>query len=168
MLEFKAVKMKTISTFIAIIIAVSLTIVSAIIIYPMISKVVTQQTQSIQTAEQIECANARIRILKDTIQCKYENGKITYLNFSVENYGTIDLYNLKVVLKANDKYFTFDLLDSQTNKAFTKENPLRKGETRQVKADLNQDITSYNIDWINVITHCMNIDSGKVFGISCL
>jgi FlaG/FlaF family flagellin (archaellin) len=124
-----------------------------------------------QTEQETTCNWGGIRVLTETIKCNFAgNGSSTnpeYLNFSVHNSGSINLYNLKVQVYVGGIARTYDLYEVTTNLTFTPSYPLKPEEIKTVAANITEDLPFSDADWIRVITQCSNVNSGYIRDVDC-
>jgi flagellin-like protein len=165
--------MKAISPFVASVLLIAIVIASAAIISAWYTSLIRTQASTIgsQTQESVTCSYGGIRILTETIKCDFSgNGSSAspeYLNFSIENSGSINLYNFKVLVYIQGLVYQFDLIDALTNSSFTQSNPLRPDEVKTVKANITVNMPLADASWIEVITQCPGVNSGRINDIDC-
>ena len=165
--------MKGISPFVAAVLLIVVVVAAGGIISMWYTSLTKQQAQYVteRTEEAVECQYGGIRILTETIKCDFSgNGTATnpeYLNFSVENSGSINLYDLKVIVYLNGISYNFPVYEALTNLTFTENYPLRPDEIKTVVANITQDLPLADADWIRLITNCPQVNSGNIEDIDC-
>jgi hypothetical protein len=165
--------MKAISPFIASVLLIAIAIASGVIISTWYTSLIKTQSSTVgtQAQESVTCSYGGIRILTETIKCDFSgNGSSAapeYLNFSVENSGSINLYNFKVLVYLQGITYQFDVVDALTNSSFTDSNPLKPDEVRTVKANITVDMPLADATWIELLTQCPGVNSGKIYDIDC-
>jgi flagellin-like protein len=160
--------MKGISPFIAIILLVAITVSVGSLISMWYFGLLGKQTETIEeeTTTKIRCIHGSILIWDSTIKCDF-SGATDYLNFTVENTGTIDLYNLKVQINNGSLIFgPYNVTDILTGSTFNSSFPLKPGWKRDVKVDITDDIVGNKLEWINIITQCVDVED-KSYNIPC-
>lgn len=165
--------MKGLSAFIAAILLIALVISVGAIIAVWFTGFIKEQATLVgeKTKEEIECQYGGIRVLTETIKCNFSGNGTSinpeYLNFSIENSGKINLYNLIVQIHIQGLTESFDLLEAGTNLSFTENYPLKPAWIKTVFANITKNLPLSDADWLRVITQCANVDSGRIFEIDC-
>ncbi len=159
---------KAVSPLVAVVLLIALVLVSASLISSWYVNFLKTQRERVgeQTSTKIECYYGGIRVLTDTIECNF-SGSDDYLNFTVENSGNVDLYDLWVEIYIGGKVYSFVLKDSLTDKNFTSSYPLRPGRSASVYAVVTQDLPGGVIEWMRVTTQCSSVDSGRIPWVDC-
>jgi hypothetical protein len=165
--------MKGISQFIAVILLIAISVAIGAIVSLWYSGLISKQAGEVekQIEKATECSFGGIRILAETIRCDFSgNGTPSNpdnLNFTVENSGSINLYDLRVQILVSGLVYTFDVLDAQNNLTFSSNYPLRPDESKTVKANITKDLPLADAEWIKLITQCSGVNSGYIRDIDC-
>lgn len=158
--------MKAVSQFIAAVLLIVLvaTIGSFLILWA--NELMSKQAGSIggETEKTLECRKAGIRILDDTVKCNFT--ETDYLNFSLQNAGYADLYDLTAVVYFEGRAYTYDIVDIASENTFTKAYPLKIGEIKSVLVNITDDLPNGEIDWIRVTTQCPDV-TDRIENITC-
>lgn len=144
--------MKAISPFVAIVIAIAITIVVGSILAAWSAGFFATQTRVMgaEVAERLLCEQASgIRVDEQSIRCNF-TGTTDYLNFTLENRGTIELWRLRAEVYLQGAVESFELVDAITEQNFTESNPLKPGEARSVKALIGKDLAAADPQWLRV------------------
>lgn len=165
--------MKGISPFVSFVLLIAVAIGTGVILsnwyYPLIqsqSKFVGEQSQ-----KKIECNYAGIKIKDDTITCNFtatgSGSDLDDLNFTLENTGSIDLYNFTTQIFVNNTAYSYKLYEASTNNQFLSSNPLKPDERKTVYVNITDNLPSNDADWIRVIVaRCPQV-SDEVSNIDC-
>lgn len=159
--------MKGISPFIAVILLVAITVSAGALISIWWFGLMGKQAGVIEeeTTTKIRCVHGGILIWDGSIKCDF-SGTADYLNFTVENTGTVDLYNLKVQIYNGSIIFgPYNLTDVLTGSIFTSTFPLKPGWKRVVKVEITDNIAG-DAEWINIITQCADVED-RTYNIDC-
>lgn len=159
---------KGISPLIAAVLLIAFAIAVAGILSGWFTGLVKSQSTQVgsQTEQSIECGYGGIRIQTDTIACNF-TGSNDELNFSLENSGSINMYDFKVQVYVDDLVHTYTLKERTTNSKFTDSYPLKPDEIKSVFAAIGDNVTSKDADWIRVTTQCPGVNSGTIRDIDC-
>jgi len=159
--------MRGISSFISAVLLIGIAVTIAVITLSWYTGLIKLQSASVsnQTSTQIQCEWGGIRILTDTIKCNF-SGTTDYLNFSLENSGSIPLYDFKAQINVNGVVYTYAVYEAGTNASFTSSYPLKPNEVKTVWVNITDNLTG-NIDWLRVITQCPGVTTGRVSDIDC-
>lgn len=144
--------MKGISPFIATVLIIAFTIGAGMLLGPWIYSLTQSQSQTIgkESETRLECNYGGIRIDDDTIKCSF-TGNPDFLNFTIENTGTIDLYNFTCEIKVGDNITSYNINNSLTNAPFTKDSPLRPAQRRTVIVGITDNLPAVNPEWIRIM-----------------
>ena len=161
--------MKGISPFIATVLIISFTIGAGVLLGPWIYSLTKSQAETIggETETRLDCQYGGIRIDDECINIDF-SGDPYFLNFTLENTGTVDLYDFKCEIYQDGLIYSYSVNDSRTNTIFTKDSPLGSRESRIVSVNLNtSELSSANPDWVRIIvTRCPTV-SDKVTNLDC-
>jgi flagellin-like protein len=124
-----------------------------------------------EAMSEIECLGGAILIHDATIRCDVSRPGTTadpdLLNFTVENTGRINLWNLRAQLYVADRTWgPYEMVDLAEGKLFTRDWPLRPGYKRTVWVNLTENIITGDAEWISIITQCPGVGD-KVEAIDC-
>jgi flagellin-like protein len=161
--------MRGISPFIAIILLVAITVSAGALISMWWFGLLGKQTGVVEeeTTIKIRCTHGSILIWDSSIKCDF-SGATDYLNFTVENTGTIDLYDLKVQISNGSLIFgPYNVTDVLTGSTFSSSFPLKPGWKRVVKVDIPPtDNIAGNAEWISITTQCPGVED-RSYNIPC-
>lgn len=164
---------KGVSPLIALVIVISLAVAAGALLAGWYTGLIKGMggTVSEEAEKGIVCQWGGIRILVETIKCDL-SGNATpanpeYLNFSVENSGSINLYNLRLSIFLQDQAWgPFEVVDLN-NVSFTQDYPLRPDEIKTVKVNITQDLPLADPKWIKLLTNCAGVNSGEIPDVDC-
>ncbi len=165
--------MKGVSAFVSFVLLISVALGAGIIItnwyYPMVqsqSKFVEEQSQ-----KKIECNYAGIKIKDDTITCNFtatgSGADLDRLNFTLENTGSINLYNFTAQIFVNSTAYSYRVYEGSTNNEFLSNYTLKPDERKTVYANITANLPSSDADWIRVIVSRCPQKSDEVKNIDC-
>ncbi|MDI6807241.1 MAG: hypothetical protein QMD14_05570 [Candidatus Aenigmarchaeota archaeon] len=160
--------MKGISPFIAVILLIAMTVSVGIIVSIWWTGLIQKQAGIIEeeSVTKLKCTHGGILIWDETVKCNFA-GATDSLNFTVENTGTIDLYNLKVqIFNGSAIYGPYDVIDILKGSVFTSTFPLKPGWKRSVEVNITPENIAGNAEWINIITQCPDVED-KTYNVAC-
>ncbi|MEM4772701.1 MAG: hypothetical protein QW648_01680 [Nanoarchaeales archaeon] len=153
--------MKLISTYIATIIIVLVTLTIGFFVYTWYFQFFQRTGEEIERIEEkrISCQFGSFIVLTETLNCTFE-----FLNFSLKNNGYIDLYNLKVVVFDGIKMHTLDVYDENGNIADIN-NPLKPNTVNNYYVNISGISKILSLEFL---TQCANVNIKiKDLNISC-
>jgi flagellin-like protein len=150
--------MKGISPFISTILLIAITVAVAGMIGLWITTLTHTQTGIVgnKTEEDIDCRYAGIKIDDSTIQCNFA-GSSDQLNFTLENTGTVDMYNFNGEIYLGGLIYSYSVYNPLTNLAFNSTYPIRPGESKTVVVNITDNLASSNPTWIRVVSRCPTV-----------
>ena len=160
--------MKGISPFIATVLIISFTIGAAALLGPWIYSLTKSQSDVIggETETRLDCQYGGIRIDDDSIKCDF-TGSLYFLNFTLENTGTKDMYNFTCEIYLNGIIYEYGINNSINNQTFTSSTPLKPSQVRTVAVNITGDLPSANPEWIRVrVPKCPTVDDRST-DVSC-
>lgn len=160
--------MKGISPFIATVLIISFTIGAGMLLGPWIYSLTQSQAGTVgqESETRLECNYGGIRIDDDTIKCSF-TGNPDFLNFTIENTGTIDLYNFTCEIYQNGVIYEYGVNNSINNQTFTSTSPLKSAQKRTVAVNITDNLPAINPEWIRIrIPRCPTV-SDKSTNILC-
>jgi archaellum component FlaG (FlaF/FlaG flagellin family) len=160
--------MKGISAFIATVLIIAFTIGVGMLLGPWIYSLAQSQSQTIgkESETRLECNYGGIRIDDDTIKCSF-TGNPDFLNFTIENTGTIDLYNFTCEIYQNGVIYEYGVSNSINNQTFTSASPLRPAQKRTVSVNITDNLNATNPEWIRIMVPKCPTVSDKSTNIIC-
>jgi flagellin-like protein len=160
--------MKGISPFIATVLIIAFTIGIGMLLGPWIYKLTQSQTQTIgkESESRLECSYGGIRIDDSTIKCSF-TGNPDFLNFTIENTGTINLYNFTCEIYQNGQIYEYGVNNSINNQTFTSVSPLKPAQKRTVTVNIIDNLPAINPDWIRIMVPSCPTVSDRSTNITC-
>lgn len=164
--------MKGVSPFIASVLLIVMTVSAGALLAMWYMGLIKLQASNVgnEAEEKTTCSYGGIRILTETIRCDFSGSPPAtkdYLNFTVENSGSINLYNLKMQIYIQGVSYSFDVYETATNSTFNSTYPLRPDERKTVSVNITQNAPLANPDWIRLITQCSGVNSGNIESVDC-
>jgi hypothetical protein len=160
--------MKGISAFIATVLIIAFTIGVGMLLGPWIYNLVQSQSQTVskESETMLDCSYGGIRIDDDSIKCDF-TGDPDLLNFTIENSGTIDLYNFTCEIYQNGIIYGYSVNNSINNQIFTSTSPLKSAQKRAVRINITDNLPSANPEWIRItVPKCPTV-SDKSTNVTC-
>lgn len=160
--------MKGISPFIATVLILSLTIGVGVLVGPWAYNLFKSQTSTVaqESETAIECKYGGIRIDDSSVKCLL-SGSSDMLNFTLENTGSVDLYNFTCEIYLNGFVYEYGVNNSINNQTFTASTALKPAQKRTVAVNITDNLAAVNPEWIRIrIPRCPTVDD-KVTGITC-
>ena len=160
--------MKGISPFISAVLLIIIVVSVAIVAMLWYTGMIRTQSALVgnKTSQQTECRWGGIRIQVESIKCDFSGSK-DYLNFSLENSGSIPLYDFKAQVDVGGVVHTYNLYEVGTNSSFTSGYPLKPNEIKSVWVNITDNLPTADADWIRVVTQCPGVTTGKLQDIDC-
>ena len=159
--------MKGVSQFIAVVLLVVITVAVGGVVSMWYTNLMKKQGQNIgdQIGSGATCSKAGIRIVDESIKCNF-SGSTDYLNFSLENKGMADLYNIEAFVYTNNNLYRYVVIEAGSNQNFTKDHPLKVGDTKTVVVNITDNLPSGEVKWLKVTTQCEDVYD-KINVLSC-
>ncbi len=119
------------------------------------------ETSSETQLERLKCMQrASILIDDSSVECDLSGDGVSKkdsINFTLRNVGRLDLWEIRAVVYLSDgSVKSYECLDLASRKKFTKDHPLRQGDTRKVTLNISGDIDS-----------SLEIEKMEVFSVRC-
>lgn len=152
--------MKGISPFVATVFVISFTVGAGVLLGPWIYSLTKSQAETVggETETRLDCQYGGIRIDDDSIKCSF-TGNPDLLNFTIENTGTINLYNFTCEIYLNGVVYEYGVNNSINNQTFTDSSPLRPAQKRTVAVNITDNLASANPEWIRIrVPKCPTVD----------
>ena len=94
----------------------------------------------------------------DSIKCDF-SGDPDFLNFTLENTGTINMYNFTCEIYLNGIIYEYGINNSINNQTFTDTAPLKPGQRRTVAVNITDNLADANPEWIRIrVPKCPTVD----------
>jgi len=160
--------MKGISPFIATVLIISFTIGAGALLGPWIYSLTKSHADTVggETETRLNCQYGGIRIDDESIKCSFTDTP-DFLNFTIENTGTVNLYDFTCEIYLNGVIYEYGVNNSMNNQTFTSSSPLRPAQRRTVTVNITDDLASANPEWIRIrVPRCPTVDD-RVTNVPC-
>ncbi len=160
--------MKGVSPLIAVVLTIAFTVGVAALIsgwLTVFSKSSTGIVES-QSTTKINCNYGGIRIVDDSMKCGF-TGSSDRLNFTIENTGTINLYNFTGEIYLNGIIYSYDTYNAMTNAPLSSGSPIKPNERKTLVVNITDNLASANPDWVRIVTTLCPTVSDKSTNVTC-
>lgn len=129
----------------------------------------TTDTVGEESKTKINCNYGGIRIIDDSVKCNFATASPINdtLNFTIENTGTINLYNFTGEIYLNGIIYSYNTYNAATNAAFGSGSPIKPNERKTLVVNITADLASANPEWVRVVTTICPTISDKITNVTC-
>ena len=159
--------MKGVSAFIATILLIAFAVTVGTLVATWQTGFVRKQTDIVSkySEEEMECSYGGIKIIESTIRCSFA-GSTDYLNFTIENTGSVNLYNFSAQIYVNNVAYEYSVYQISDNATFNKGYPLKPNSRKSVWINITDNLANADAGWVRISTRCPKI-ADKVDSVDC-
>ena len=159
--------MKGISSFVATILLIAFAVAVGGVISVWQMGFVQKQTDTVSkySGQEIECSYGGIKIIESIIRCSF-SGSTDYLNFTIENSGSVNLYNFSTQIYVSNTVYEYSVFQISDNATFNSSYPLKPNSRKSVWVNITDSLPNADAGWIRISTICPKI-SDKVDSVDC-